>query len=203
MFYLKGLHRIRISCKLQEAAAKYASEGWGHIYFSLAGTDCQIFLTLLTKLFGEPDLLEATVAEEQEAVASGERNPLETIYVYTPKYPVPVNLGVEKDFLPVNSQREEPKKKGDIVTKSYYTCVICNHSSQNRASTINHTRWEMNIKLACHLCNYAVDASDSLTKHIRKIHHGQFVPGGLTEQEAQDVPSTLAAESAQKMFSQE
>ena len=83
---------------------------------------------------------EATVAEEQEAVASGERNPLETIYVYTPKYPVPVDLGVEKDFLPVNSQREEPNEKGDIVTKSYYTCVICNHSSQNRASTINHTR---------------------------------------------------------------
>ena len=155
MFYLKGLRQIRISCKLQEAAAKYASEGWGRIYFGLAGTDCQIFLTLLTELFGEPDLLEAesletptqkkckteaTVAEEQEAVASGERNPLETIYVYTPKYPVPVDLGVEKDFLPVNSQREEPNEKGDIVTKSYYTCAICNHSSQNRASTINHTR---------------------------------------------------------------
>ena len=100
----------------------------GRIYFGLAGTDCQIFITLLTELFGEPDLLdpeqvldtpaqkkrkmEATQAEEQDAAATSERNPKkDTLLVYTPKLPVPVDLGIEKDLLPTACQRTNPTSR--------------------------------------------------------------------------------------------
>ena len=56
----------------------------------------------------------------------------------------------------------------------------------------------MNIKLGCRLCNYAVESAKALTDHIHHVHKGQFVEGGLTMQEAEDVLSTLAANLAKR-----
>ena len=57
----------------------------------------------------------------------------------------------------------------------------------------------MNIKLACRLCNFASDSSKALNNHIKHVHDGRFVEGGLSTQEAKDVLSTLAADSVQKI----
>ena len=47
----QGLRRIRISSKLQEAAAKYNYEGWTHICVACAGTDTQRLIDMLEAMF--------------------------------------------------------------------------------------------------------------------------------------------------------
>ena len=84
--------------------------------------------------------METTQAEEQDAAAASERNPeKDTLLVYTLKLPVPVDMGIEKDLLPTACQKDEPNLKGEMVSKSYYNCIFCDYSSQNQASSINHT----------------------------------------------------------------
>ena len=116
-FYFLGSEKSLYILQVARSCCPLCSKGWGRIYFGLAGTDCQIFITPLTELFGKPGLLDpeqvldtpvqkkrrmkATQAEEQDAAATSERNlEQETLLVYTPKLPVPGDLGIEKDLLP-------------------------------------------------------------------------------------------------------
>ena len=47
---------MQISCKLQEAAAKYQYEGFSHIYVACAGTNTQKFIDMLESMFRDVDL---------------------------------------------------------------------------------------------------------------------------------------------------
>ena len=81
LFLIQGLHRIWIGCKLQEAAAKYQTEGFSRIYITCMGTDTQKLIDLLETMFGDldpeevdPEQLESetTKALRQEAAKAEE-----------------------------------------------------------------------------------------------------------------------------------
>ena len=63
---LQGLRHIQIGCKLQEATAKYQSEGFSCIYIACTGTDTQKLIDLLETMFGDLDL-EDTDPEQLES----------------------------------------------------------------------------------------------------------------------------------------
>ena len=41
LYHFQGIHRIRIGCKLPEAAAHYQEEGFSRVYIACAGTNIQ------------------------------------------------------------------------------------------------------------------------------------------------------------------
>ena len=208
-FFFKGFRRIRIGCKMQEAAAKYQGEGFSHIYYALAGTDTQVLIDMLSEMFGEPTTMEpeeldsasvkrqrtsAMEEEEKLAEASGERDPSKgptTIYPTGPK--VPTDYGIESAFLPRSVAIKEADAHGDLVIKTYYQCVACPYKIQNKISVITHTRRDhLNIKIGCRFCSHTTDAAKSMEKHFSVAHKAKFGVHGLSAAEAQDVVDTIA-----------
>ena len=182
-----------MGCKLQEVAAKYQYEGFSRIYIACVGTDMQKLIDLLEIMFGEMDIedidlsemetettrdlcKEAEVAETAStAVETGATSKDKTTRVYVTSLPVPLEFGIPSKNLPETESIKERSSKNPAkkVTKFYYTCHLCPHSSQNKVSMMTHTRRCLNIKLVCVVCNKAYDSSEYIEKHINDVHNGQ------------------------------
>ena len=182
-----------MGCKLQEVAAKYQYEGFSRIYIACAGTDMQKLIDLLETMFGEMDIedidlsemekettrdlrKEAEVAEAAStAVETGATSKDKMTRVYVTSLPVSLGFGIPPQNLPETESIKERSSKNPAkkVTKLYYTCRLCPHSSQNKASMMTHTRRCLNIKLVCVVCNKAYDSSEYIEKHVNDVHDGQ------------------------------
>ena len=182
-----------MGCKLQEVAAKYQYEGFSRIYIACAGTDMQKLIDLLETMFGEMDIedidlskmetettrdlrKEAEAAEAASTAAeTGATFKDKITRVYVTSLPVPLEFGIPSQNLPETESIKERSSKNPAkkVTKFYYTCRLCPHSSQNKTSMMTHTRRCLNIKLVCVVCNKGYDSSEYIEKHINDVHNGQ------------------------------
>ena len=119
---------------------------------------------------------EAEAAEAAStAVETGATSKDKTTRVYVTSLPVSLEFGIPPQNLPETESIKERSSKNPAkkVTKFYYTCRLCPHSSQNKASMMTHTRRCLNIKLVCVVCNKAYDSSEYIEKHINDVHDGQ------------------------------
>ena len=182
-----------MGCKLQEVASKYQYEGFSRIYIACAGKDMQKLIDLLETMFGEMDMEDIDLsemetettqdlckeAEAEEAVSTaietGATCKDKTTRVYVTSLPVSLEFRIPSQNLPETESIKERSSKNPAkkVTKFYYTCRLCLHSSQNKASMMTHTRRCLNIKLVCVVCNKAYDSSEYIEKHINDVHDGQ------------------------------
>ena len=64
---------------------------------------------------------------------------------------LPAKFGIPPESLPETESVKEVSSKNPTkrVTKFYYTCKICQHSSQNKVSMLTHTCRCLKIKLFC------------------------------------------------------
>ena len=76
--------------------------------------------------------------------------------------------------------------KGGRKSVSYYCCLFCDHRSQNRMSTVTHTRRHLNIVLACRLCSFTSESTGPLESHIKEAHAGKVREEQLTDVESVD-----------------
>ena len=138
----------------------------------------QKFINLLEMMFGDLDIedidiseletkatkglcKEAEMAETASVVAETGAIPKDKITrVCITSLPVPHEFGIPPDSLPKteNVKERSTKNPAKKVTKFYYACHFCPHSSQNKSSMMMHTRRCMNIKLMCVICNKAYDS---------------------------------------------
>ena len=95
--------------------------------------------------------------------------------VYVTSLPVPPEFGIPPQSLPEmeNVKERSVKNPAKKVTRFYYICRLCPHSSQNKASMMTHTRRCLNIKLVYAICSKAYDSSEYIEKHISDTHNGQ------------------------------
>ena len=123
-----------------------------------AGTNTQKLIDLLETMFGdqdEPDLegLESETMKEmwEEATAAKKANiaategpiPFGSITrMVVTSLPVPLEFGLQPEMCPETESVKEPSKKDPSkrVTKFYYVCRRCPHSSQNKPSMYTHAR---------------------------------------------------------------
>ena len=149
----------------------------------------QKFIDLLETMFGDLDIDDIDILELETETTKGlckEAEMAETAFVvaetgaipkdkitrvYITSLPVPHEFGIPPDSLPETENVKERSTKK--VTKFYYTCHFCPHSSQNKPSIMMHAHKCMNIKLVCVICNKAYDSSDYIEKHINEVHDGQ------------------------------
>ena len=171
---------------MQEAAARYQEEGFSWIYVACAGTNTQKLIDLLETMF-EPDLEglesetmkemreEATTAEKADIAATEGPIPSGSITrMVVTSLPVPLEFGLQPEMCPKTESVKEPSKKDPSkrVTKFYYVCCKCPHSSQNKSSMYTHARQCFNIKLVCPRCQKEYESSEGIDRHIAKIHDG-------------------------------
>ena len=148
-----------IGTKLQEVGSQCTSMRVGpSSTITMAGADMSYFWDMCSELFGEikedelvpgqfnfspAKKLRAEAEKEETKVGevAGAINPSgSTTKVYTDQLPVPHDLGVPADYLPHWESIQKEGAKGGCKLVSYYTCLFCDHRSQNRTSTITHTR---------------------------------------------------------------
>ena len=89
----------------------------------------------------------------------------------------PPKFGIPPECIPKTENvkevsAENPAKK---ITKFYYTCKVCQHSSQNKISMLTHTRRCLKIKLICQVCGKEYESADYAEKHIKEAHRGEYV----------------------------
>ena len=191
--YIQGTCCIQIGCKLQEAASKYQYEGFSRIYVACTSTNTQKFIDLLETMFGDMDMddiniskleaettrnlqKEAEMAEAASIATETRAIPKDKIMrVYVTSLPVPPEFRIPPQSLPEteNVKERSVKNPAKKVTRFYYICHFCHHSSQNKASMMAHTQRCLNIKLVCAICSKAYDSSEYLEKHINDAHNGQ------------------------------
>ena len=108
-------------------------------------------------------------------VETGATSKDKTTRVYVTSLPISLEFGIPPQNLPETENVKERSSKNPAkkVTKFYYTCRLCSHSSQNKASMMTHTRRCLNIKLVCVVCNKTYDSSEYTEKHINEVHDGQ------------------------------
>ena len=138
--------------------------------------------------------LHVEVEKEETKVveATGVINPSRsTTKVYTDQLPVPCDLGVPTDYLPHWESIKKEGAKGGHKSVSYYSCLFCDHRSQNRTSTITHTCHHLNIMVACHLCPFTSESTGPLENHIKEAHGGKFLEGHLTDVESMELVTKL------------
>ena len=139
------------------------------------------------KLHAEAEKEETKVGE-----AAGVINPSRsTTKVYTDQLLVPHDLGVPTDYLPHWESVKKEGAKGGCKSISYYSCLFCDHRSQNRTSTITHTHHHLNIVVACHLCPFTSESTGPLENHIKEAHGGKFLEGHLTDVESVELVTKL------------
>ena len=136
---------------MQEAAARYQDI---RVYMACAGTNTQKLIDLLKTMFGDQDNLEglesetmkemreeATAAEKADIAATEGPIPSGSITrMVVTSLPVPLEFGLQPEMCPETKSVKEPSKKDPSkrVTKFYYACCKCPHSSQNKASMYTH-----------------------------------------------------------------
>ena len=91
--------------------------------------------------------------------------------------PVPLEFGLKPEMQPETDpvreiSKRDPTKK---VTKFYYACHKCTHSSQNKSSMFTHACCCFNIKLICPVCEKEFESHNGIEKHINKKHNGKCV----------------------------
>ena len=141
---------------MQEAVARYQEEGFSWVYVACTGTNTQKLINLLETMFGdqdEPDLEglesetmkemweEATAAEKANIAATESPIPSGSITrMVVTSLPVPLEFGLQPEMCPETKSVKEPSKKDPSkrVTKFYYMCHKCPHSSQNKPSMYTH-----------------------------------------------------------------
>ena len=91
--------------------------------------------------------------------------------------PVPLEFGLKLEMQPETDPVREISKKDPTkkVTKFYYACHKCTHSSQNKSSMFTHAHHCFNIKLICPVCEKEFESHDGIEKHINKKHNGKCV----------------------------
>ena len=147
-----------------------SSEGFSRIYIVCVGTNTQKLVDLLETMFGDldpeevdPEQLEsktikilrqeAAKAEEMAAAAIHGPIPADKITrVPITAASLPAKFGIPPESLPETESVKEASSRNPTkrVTKFYYTCRICQHSSQNK---VTHMRRCLKIKLFCQICN--------------------------------------------------
>ena len=128
---------------------------------------------------------QAASAEEADIISTEGAIPKGGITKITvTNLPVPLEFGLKLEMQPeANPVREiskkDPTKK---VTKFYYTCRRCTHSSQNKPSMFTHAHHCFNIKLIFPVCEKEFESHDGIKKHINEKHDGKCeVEGGAKE----------------------
>ena len=158
-FPLQEIRQVWIGTKLQEVGSQCQYEGWTFLHFAMAGADMSYLRDMCSKLF--------RAIEEDELVP-----------------PSFTWFGIPTDYLPHWEFVKKEGAKGGHKSVSYYTCLFCDHRSQNRTSTIIHTRCHLNVVVACHLCPFTSESTGPLENHIKDIHGGKFLEGQLTDVES-------------------
>ena len=121
----QGLWQIHLGAKLNEAATCYSWEGWDCFYLAVAGSDCNIILDMLSKLFSPPSCTEledldeparkkvcteAAAFEEEVLKQEGIPNTSQTKTVYPTSVSMSHTLGILADYFPTSHQAEECSK---------------------------------------------------------------------------------------------
>ena len=176
---------------MQEAAVRYQEEGFSQIYVACTGTNTQKLIDLLETMFGdqdEPDLEglesetmkemreEETAAKKADIAATEGPIPSGSVTrMVVTSLPVPLEFGLQPEMCPKTESVKEPSKKDPSkrVTKFYYACHRCPHSSQNKPSMYTHARRCFNIKLVCPRCQEEYESSEGIDRHIAEIHDGE------------------------------
>ena len=136
--------------------------------------------------------VEVEKEETKAGEASGLINPSgSTTKVYTDQLPIPHDLGVPSDYLPHWESVKKEGAKGGQKSVSIYVCLFCNHRSQNRTSTITHTRRHLNVILGCRLCPFTSESTGPLENHIKEAHGGKFLEEQLTDVESAELVTKL------------
>ena len=174
---------------------KYQSKGFSCIYIACVGTDTQKLIDLLETMFGDldpedvdPEQLESktTKALRQEAAKAEEtavtamHGPIladQVTRVPITVASLPAEFGIPQESLPETESVKEASSKNlaKRVTKCYYTCKICQHSSQNKVSMLTNTCRCLKIKLFCQICNKEYESAVYTEKHINEAHEGKYV----------------------------
>ena len=90
---------------------------------------------------------QAAVAEKTDVEATEGPIPTgEVTCMVVTSLPVPIEFGLQPEMYPETNSAKEPSKR---VTKFYYVCRKCSHSSQNKPSMYTHACRCFNIKLVC------------------------------------------------------
>ena len=114
-----------------------------------------------------------------------------TTKVYTDQLPIPRDLGVPSNYLPHWESVKKEGTKGGHTTVSYYSCLFCDHRSQNRTSTITHTQCHLNMVATCRLCPFTSESTGPLENHIKDIHGGKYLEEQLTDGESAELVTKL------------
>ena len=170
---------------------------------AVAGSDCNIILDVLSKLFNPPscteleDLdeparkkacIEAAAFEEEVLKQEGIPDTSQAKTVYPTSMSMSHTIGILTDYFPTSHQAEEcSKSTGRMVVRTYYHCIICPYKSQNCDGTCTHTRRHLNVVLGCTWpsCTKTYDAPDGLSTHVSKVHGGLLLPKALTKDKAE------------------
>ena len=159
------------------------------------GTDTQKLIDLLETMFGDLDpkevdpeqlesettkILRRKVAKAEETAAAVIHGPIladQITRVPITTASLPAEFGIPPESLPETEGVREASSRNPTkrVTKFYYTCKICQHSSQNKVSMLTHTHRHLKIKLFCQICNKEYESADYMEKHINEAHEGKYV----------------------------
>ena len=146
--------------------------------------------------FDSPPTKRLHVEAEKEKTKVGEASGLinpsgSTTKVYTDQLLIPCDLGVPSDYLPHWESVKKEGAKGGWKSISVYACLFCNHRSQNRTSTVTHTRCHLNVILGCHLCLFTSESTGPLENHIKEAHGGKLLEEQLTDVESMELVTKL------------
>ena len=85
---------------------------------------------------------------------------------------IPPKFGIHPECIPETENIKEVSAKNPVkkITKFYYTCKVCQHSSQNKISMLTHTCQCLKIKLICQVCSKEYESADYAKKHIKEAH---------------------------------
>ena len=199
----QGIRQIRISIKLQEVGSQRQYEGWTYLHYAMAGADHvlplgDVFRAVWGRLRRTNWCLASSILlpprnsvlrwkrkRPRLVRPSGLINPSgSTTKVYTDQLPIPHDLGVPSDYLPHWESIKKEGTKGGQKSISIYICLFCNHRSQNRTSTVTHTRRHLNVILGCCLCPFTSESTEPLENHIKEAHGGKFLEEQLTDVES-------------------
>ena len=190
----QGIRRIEISCKLQEAAAKYQYEGFSHIYIACASTNTHKFIDMLESMFGDFNLddldpqqletdamknLHQKAGQAEEASVSKEHGAIpkdKITCIVVRATPVRIECGIPTISIPESENVKLPSAMNPAkkITRFYYNCKHYTKSAQNKPSMMTHMRRCLNIKSICGGCGKEYDFSDATEKHINEVHNGDI-----------------------------
>ena len=140
----------------------------------------------------DPKQLESKVTKvlRQEAAISKE-TAMETAHGQIPtdhvtRIPIimaniPPEFGIPPECIPETENVKEVSAKNlsRKITKFYYNCKVCQHSSQNKISMLTHTHQCLKIKLICQVCNKEYESANYAEKYITEAHVGEYVSKSL------------------------